>query len=649
MGELGGAGRRLIVAAGALAAGALAAVLPALLGEPIVEFESLRGLAASTVALLAALVLVARWGARGEDSATSHALRLIDLLAVVSALLLPALFAGMTLADARELGIVTQANVGWKEPVSVFVLVAIALVATYSLFRLKSAVRGEGLAGWSVVAAALLSSVILFALSVIRLLDIPTLSGVEKLEKWTLLAILTAIALAALTPRRTTILGMGAPTLVLAASLFCAGPLMTWNVHSYLNPDLDEIERVLLTTGDTDGTTFVGALDDRPDLYGIWSLPNVSATPRLEVVRPIGASINELVERVRHTWLGTATLEPKLEGQSRFNPGGLWLPPLDSSVEVRIRTFGWPGIAFRPGLRLGLPIYDWAVAPEGTFAVTSGFEEPSPLSQDSGPGRQPNPTATVRLWRRDGTYLTLLDNLPMAPRILELTQNALRLVVYGQASSQGGFGAACFAAQGPNSLGVTACDLRRMTCEPWTMRPDIGGRWIRAGKRLLLGGGPAVLLDSRTLETVATFPVFSGSSGDSDLFYQLTNGRVVRLSLLGKMPDWDSRLTGYDSAGRETKATSLGNVRMTRFAGELDDGTVAIAWRARYGYAQLPVFGWTLDSWNPSSGERRRLADDVGVFPSADSDASIIMTDRKHHLIVPAAGGVRTLATLRQP
>ena len=121
-------------------------------------------------------------------------------------------------------------------------------------------------------------------------------------------------------------------------------------------------------------------------------------------------------------------------------------------------------------------------------------------------------------------------------------------------------------------------------------------------------------------------PAGKGCSPYSDFAYPLRDGRVVRLSLLGAMPIWNSRLTAFDPDGRQTAQTDLGNVRLTRFAGELDDGTVAIAWRAQYANrAHLePVFGWTLIAWNPATGNRRRLAADLATFPSAENDASMM-------------------------
>ena len=111
---------------------------------------------------------------------------------------------------------------------------------------------------------------------------------------------------------------------------------------------------------------------------------------------------------------------------------------------------------------------------------------------------------------------------------------------------------------------------------------------------------------------------------------------------LGTMPNWDARLSSFDVNGQGTVVTSMGNVRLFRFAGELDDGTVAIAWRTHYAWSYThPVSGWSLDSWNPRTGERRRLADDIAVFPSADNDndASTMFLDREGRLVTPAVAG----------
>lgn len=244
----------------------------------------------------------------------------------------------------------------------------------------------------------------------------------------------------------------------------------------------------------------------------------------------------------------------------------------------------------------------------------------------------------------------------MTPRILELTESSVRLLVFGQPSGQGKRdtrnGIACSAPPGPAQLGTTTCDLAQMKCEPWRMRETSLARSLQAGAQLLVGGMDSwSLLDSNSLETLATLPQCEACMGGSDFVHTLRDGRILRLSLLGSMPNWDSRLAAYDADGRETAASSLGNVRLTRFAGELDDGTVAIAWRADYGsfWLPAPVFGWTLDSWNPATGERRRLADDIATFPSSENDASMIFLDRNGRMVVPAVDGVRVLAQLAYP
>jgi hypothetical protein len=157
------------------------------------------------------------------------------------------------------------------------------------------------------------------------------------------------------------------------------------------------------------------------------------------------------------------------------------------------------------------------------------------------------------------------------------------------------------------------------------------------------------VMDPQSSEVLFPLPACKGCSPYSDFAYLLRDGRIIRLSLLGAMPIWNSRLTAFDPEGGQTAQTDLGNVRLTRFAGELDDGTVAIAWRAQYANrAHLaPVFGWTLFAWNPATGTRRRLAADLATFPSAENDASMIFLDRKRRMVVPAVDGVRVLAHLR--
>jgi hypothetical protein len=671
--ELSPAARRSILLTLFLALGALAAALPALLGEPQAEHAALRGLTAGLFALAAALVLVTRWGSRGALPTRAHGLELGQLAAVLAAVLLPALFAGVTSAEVRALATLAQSKVGWKEPVSPFLLSCFVLLVTYTMARLKSSVREERLAGRSAVSSSILVFLVLSSAAVRRLAQIPAPAAIEKLEKWALLGILLTLGAAALVAGRRRGRVRDGRALALVTGFFCLGPSLSFAAYSYLRPAVDDIERILVTHGTAQGTTFAAALEGRPDLYGLFSLEYASASPRLELVRPMGASIDFLIEKTASTALGRARLEPRPEPQRRWSE--LRPPPVeDSFVEVWIRFRSWPWLDLRPGLRFREPVFDWAVSPSGAVAIASTYV-PSP-------GAWPNirydqmdrGTYAVDLYRAGRAARRLVDDLPLPPRIVELTERSAHLMIHGQSYSRGrlrtveavprqhrddgrsrdraraeGFVLATSYVPAPTILGVTTCDLSSMECSPWQVGAGPRRRSVPARERLVLQSHSSwSIIDSRTLAVVFQPPRCPACSGDSDRGHLLRGGVVLRLTLLGRMPNWESRLSAFDPAGRALAVTSLGNVRQTRFAGELDDGTVAILWRSHYAYGSLtePVFGWTLDSWNPATGKRQRLADDLATFPSSENDASMIFLDRRGRLVVPAVGGVRALADL---
>ncbi len=653
MAELGLAVRRSLLLSLLLAVGALAAALPALLGEPESEHPALRGLAALLIAFLAAIYLTARWGSRGALEPKAHLLELAQVATAIAALLLPALFAGMTTGETRALANLAQAAIGWTKPITGLPLALWLLSAAYVVSRLRISVKEERLAGPALVVPSVVAFLILFVAGAWRLAQVPAPVGLEVLEKRTSLLTLLTLGIAACSPGKRARRGFDLRMIVLVSGFLSAGALLFYGVHAYLQPSLGDIDRVLGTTGDAKGTSFAASLQGRPDLYGLFSLQYASGTPRLAVVRPIGTPIDSLIEKVVPTGFGSARLEPqpdfgRISSERRA-------PPLDESFEVWFRLKGWPRLDLPSGIRIHDVPYDWAVSPSGSFAVASTYSDSFAVPSQYGLPRQDRGTAAVRVWRRWSGPRTLIEGLPMTPRILELTESSVRLLVFGQPSSQGQFdarnGIACSAAPGPAQLGTTTCDLTQMKCEPWQMRAPDFARTVQAGPRLLVGGmGSWSLLDPISLETVATLPRCETCTVGADLVHLLRDGRILRLSLLGRVPNWDSRLTAYDVDGRETAATSLGNVRLTRFAGELDDGTLVILWRAHYAYSFTePIFGWTLDSWNPRTGERRRLADDLGTFPCSENDASMIFLDRNGRMVVPAVDGVRALARLGYP
>ncbi|MBP9823656.1 MAG: hypothetical protein KBF21_05480 [Thermoanaerobaculia bacterium] len=678
MTELARAVRRPILLILLLAAGALAALLPALLGEPENEHPALRGLAALLIAFLAAALLAARWGRRGPLSPQAHLLELGKVVATVTALLLPALLAGMTTTEVEALASLAQTAIGWRRPVSAGAVALFLLAVAYVASRTKGPVKGKRLPGRWLVVVSVVVCAALVAASAARLFQIPALAGIELLSKVLLLSMLSVLGAAAFLPRGEGGGGRAVDrrALALAVGFVCIGLLSSYGTYRYLRPTAGEIERILFTSGDAEGTTFAAALDGRPDIYALFSLDYASATPRLELVRPLGTYFGFLIEKTWPTRFGRARLEPRPELKNLWSE--LRPPPVaESFVEVWIRLRWWPWTDFRPGLRIREPVFDWAVSPSWSFAVASTYVR----SRDGWPnaryGEMDQGTYAVDVWRRGAQSRRLLDDLPLPPRIIALSEDSVSLQGYGQSYSRGrlrtvdarpafrrdgtlsreevwaaGFRFASSAPPSPPILATTTCDLGAWSCEPWKIGPGAAPRAAAPGsRRMVRGPGGWSVMNPEDVGIPFPLPVCKGCSPYSDLAYPLRDGRVVRLSLLGAMPIWNSRLTAFDPEGRQTAQTDLGNVRLTRFAGELDDGTVAIAWRAPYANrAHLePVFGWTLIAWNPATGARRRLATDLASLPSNENDASMIFLDRDGLLVVPAVDGVRVLTRLGNP
>jgi len=74
------------------------------------------------ITFFAAVFLAARWGSRGPLAPRAHLLELAQVAATVTALLLPALLAGMTTSEAEALAKLAQAAIGWKRPIAALLL-----------------------------------------------------------------------------------------------------------------------------------------------------------------------------------------------------------------------------------------------------------------------------------------------------------------------------------------------------------------------------------------------------------------------------------------------------------------------------------------------------------------------------------------------
>jgi hypothetical protein len=499
------------------------------------------------------------------------------------------------------------------------------------------------------------------------MLQVPSPAGLELLVKLVIPMLLAAAAMAAKSPFPSAGRSSDVRAIVLAAGVAVTGLTSSVATYLYLRPTAEEIAAVRLSSGDGHRTSFAAEVEHRPDVYGLFSLDSASASPRLEFLRTKETPPHLWIEKVVGSRWGTARLEPRPQPArdwSELRPA----PPEDSTGEVWLRWRGWPRVDLRTGIRMSEPVADWSVSPDGAFAVASTYIRSPGILPTFHADRLDRGTYAVDLWRGNSAPRRLVDDLPLPPRILVLTQRSVTLLVHGQSYSRGrlktagvlptqrrdgvrtvaqasadGFVRATSYAPTPLLSAVTRCDLVSLKCEPWR---------VESGERSAIR--PEAFrreLDSSTLKAFLPLPPCPGCASDSDRPYLLSDGRVVRIALLGSVPDWDARLWAYDVEGRETASTSLGNVRMTRFAGELSGDEIAFIWRARYGRSVLsePVGGWTLEAWNTSTGQRRRLAEEIATFPSVDDDASTIFLDREGRLVVPAIDGVRVLAQLGYP
>jgi cytochrome bd-type quinol oxidase subunit 2 len=319
--ELALAVRRSILLTLLLAIGALAAALPALLGEPAAEHPALRGLAALVIALFAAVFLAARWGSRGPLAPRGHLLELAQVAATVTAFLLPALLAGMTTSEAEALAKLAQAAIGWKRPIAALLLGCCLLGATYLIARLKSSVKEERLAGQGLVWLSALGLMALIGVSAWRLAG--SRPSESLLSRWRCFWF-SCLCVVASFLRSQGARGTDLRTLSLVVGFVLIGWLICFGTDRYLRPTGWEIDRILHTSGDAQGTTFAAALDGREDIYGLFSLDYVSATPRLELVRPLGTYVEFLIEKTTQTRFGTARLEPRPELKNRWSE---LLPP----------------------------------------------------------------------------------------------------------------------------------------------------------------------------------------------------------------------------------------------------------------------------------------------------------------------------------
>lgn len=640
--------------------GAGAALAPSLLAPEVPDLPALRGLAAGVVALLVAVALAIAWGARGPRRMSEHALEALTLGLALGATLLPALLIHVDWTALGDVNNLLQQSLGWRERHSTIAVAAVILVLAYATSRLWTSLRRQRLSGLSFVAVALLAAVLHLAGAAGQLDRVPAPVGLERFEKLAILGALVTLLIAALPRGAAASRGFDPRALILGLG-FCVSALLAAEfARGYLHPKPADLLEVLAAQNFGSQTVLAAKVRGRPDLQGLYVLPNASDSLRLSWVRPIGTWAQDLPRRIVATSWGSAHLEP--EPAPRSSPGGQH----EGSPETRWREL-WVHIAlpFRfdlpTGIRAREDVFDWALLP-GAQALVASTREPLPATgtPPAGQWRPSSATYAIGLWRVSWLMpepRALLSNLPLPPRILEVSRRSLRLLIAGESYSRGrlrstvaternrGVASAIWG-DAPQYLGTTQCDLASFTCAPWKTVPGSYVAVSADGNRLVARRAASLdVLDTRTMEVLHSVPVAVPPRNQAPASKQvllLDDGRLVEFALTGRMPDWIARVTAYDSTGHLAGVLELGNVRLLRYAGDLGDRTIAVAWRKHYSYSltRSPVFGWTIESWNPTTGERRRLADDIATLPSREEDPSRVFLDRSGRLVTPTPHGL---------
>ena len=252
-----------------------------------------------------------------------------------------------------------QTAVFSKKPVAPATRAA-ASAAAYVISRLRVSMKGKRIRGSGLTAAAAAVGLALVVASAGRLLLIPAVSaGRASVEGGSASGAADTWRGCVLAPRQG-----GRPRCRSASHRAGGGIRRSWVGHFLWNLPLPATVGRRYRAGSIhprrrQGTTFAALLESRPDIYGVFSLEYASATPRLAFVRTLVGRGRILLERVafpvRHGATRSAAASER-EGVAKPAAAG-------KVVELWIRLRWWPWTDLRPGLRIGAPVFDWAVAP----------------------------------------------------------------------------------------------------------------------------------------------------------------------------------------------------------------------------------------------------------------------------------------------
>jgi len=638
----------------ALALGLIAALLPGWLGTPDAELPALRGVASGVTALLIALSIAFALGAGrvGRDGRTLAGLSV--LLLATGGALLPGLLLGVSWAELDQLWLVVQKGLRWSEPLPGAVVAAVGIALAAILGRLNASLHAHPLRGLAFLLSALPGAALFVASAFWSLARVPAPVGVERLEKLLILGLLLLAGAASLLRSEPAIRDPDRRTLALGLGVTVLGLTAVGVARIYLSPSIESTRELVFVRSGVDGTEIIAAPRGRPDLRAVYVLPNASDCARLAFVRAGGVQRPLDLEHPERTRWGFARLErgaayaEQEANRTSRRADVSWL-------DVRYHLARPFRMELRPGIRIPAPVFDWAVLPNGLGVVASGRDEVL-VTPRQRYFEQPEESSTfsVRIHRPGFGALrprALVADLPYPPRFLEVSAREVRLLVAGMSYSRGRLRARApddpsgvipvtTRSPAPYYLGVTRCDLQTLTCEPWRTSNRTLVAVDSRGERLVLRWTHGLdVVDARTLEPIYSISIpYSAreSQPAPDQLFPLSNGGLAGLGRSGKMPEWRARAYAYDPKGRPAGVLELGNIRLMRFAGELADGSLAIFWRKDYSYglSRETTFGWVLEAWNPTTGERRRLADDLGAGPSGQEEESTrVFVDRQGRIL----------------
>lgn len=683
-------------AAGATLLGLLAAILPWLLGEAPEDWHALRGMAAgtmawilSTSACLAGGWICGRAEPRALASRTSGArgrLRVAALCFATATTLgalafLPSALVGMGRGDLEALGAFLQSRIGWREPWNFLTLTAYGSVTAFSVACLLGSHRRRPLRSVRSLSLVSCASLLLVAAAISFVSGIPSPAARELATKTAATGIFATSLLAALAVLFDRPYSRDGRTPSLAAGIGLTGCLVAALAVGYVTPSASDLSSVD-SEREVDGWTLIeGGLANRPDLHALFAL--APGSRRLELVRvAAGPPAGQRSHAPQRLPSGTAFLVPRPQAdRSGLETGaGIFR---SMTGEVRVRSRWLPFVVGSPGIRLNSAAGGFAVSPRLRFAVSTGFDRGwvarlSPMDHgvECCSSHQPEPRYQLELSRKGSHYApptVIARDLARPPQVVWIDDHAIQLLFVSTSNtrligSSGGenrnetalrSASAATAERALRSLGYIN-GPRLLDLATYRVAES---RWIdRRTSSVSVGSEVRISRDRRSaLAPCAVAVTFGGGwcrfdlrdSSLSAVGFEPQHPRAMGVSALeladgGAALLWHSggpilhwRLSIFDPKGRQRVEVSLEGSKAARFAGELENGSIAVARHPGRGpWRWVGASGWELDAVDPRSGHLRRLAADLRTPRLHSGAAGRVYMDRAGAILIPTADGM---------